>query len=205
MTDAPAKFFLVLKTVTAQSANGDSYTHQPGSVLSDWEVNEYIREQINDGSAHYRAHFEPLTDEEAKHHRVKATATAAKRFGRDGQQLQAPWDDYVGLHPEEILARLRKSSSLDEVAHVKNYERAGFNRSVITGFTAPVEREPFTDYANLGVREVLTKMAILSDADVRDVVNYELAHRRRPAIIQWERESYEGSSASESETELATA
>ena len=197
--------FLVLKTVTARSSDGESYTHAPGTVLSEWEVSEFIRDKIvKDGDVHYRAHFEPLTDEEAQHHRVKSTAAADPRFS-GGQQLTAPWDDYVGLHPTEILNRLKKCSSLEEVARIKEFERAGMNRSVITGFTAPVEREPFVGYAEMGVREVLNKMAILSDPDVRDVINYELGHRRRPAIIQYEKESYDSPSDAEAVEEPAVA
>lgn len=196
--------FLILQSVTTQNVNGDTFTHEPGTVVSDWEVSDFIKGKIKEGSAHYRGLFEPLTDEEAKHHRVKATIAAGPRY-KDGQELTAPWEDYVGLHPEEIIDRMRGSSSSTEVNAIKQFERAGMNRGMVVHFTAPVEREPFVGYDEMHVREVLSKLAILSDRDVQDVINYELAHRRRPAIVQYEREEVEGPESEPVEDEVPAA
>jgi hypothetical protein len=181
--------FLILKTVTAQNSNGDTFTHQTGSVVSDWELSDFIKEQIGKGTAHYRAAFEPLTDEEARHYRTKATAAEGSRY-QNGQEIEPPWPDYVGLHPEEIISRMRDASNKGDIDRVKNYERAGMNRTLITDYTAPVEREPFTDYDSLGIREVLAKLEVLSDVDVQAVIQYEAAHQKRPAILQYEKETY---------------
>jgi hypothetical protein len=196
--------YLILKTVTAKNMNDDSFTHNVGSVVSDWELSEFIKEQIGKGTAHYRAAFEPLTEEEATHHRVKATAAEGAR-NQGGLVVEPPWPDYVGLHPEEIIARMRASSNKDEIDRVKNYERAGMNRTSITDFTAPVEREPFTGYDSLGIREVLAKLAVLSEVDVQAAIHYEAAHQKRPAIIQYERESYETPSDALQESVAAVA
>lgn len=182
--------YLVLKTVTAQNVNGDTFTHEPNTVISEWELSDIIRAKIADGQARYRTHFEPLTADEALHYRVKATIADPPRFN-GGERLEAPWEDYVGLHPEEIISRMKASSSTSEVEAVKAFERAGMNRSMIVDYTAPVEREPFTGYNEMGIREVLAKLAILDDRSIAEVAAYEVAHRRRPAIIQYEREVYE--------------
>lgn len=199
--------YLILKTVTAKNVNEESFTHQPGTVVSDWEVSQFIRDKIKEGSVWYRSHFEPLTQEEAQHHRVKATATEGARF-LDGQEIPPPWSDYIGLHPEEIIGRMKDSTNQNEVTQIKAYERAGMNRSMIMDFTAPVEREPFTGYDELHIRDILAKLAVLSDRDVTDVIQYEGSRQNRPAIMQYERESYEASSAAATpaaSTEAATA
>lgn len=186
--------YLILKTVTVANINERSHTHKPGTVVSDWEVSDFVKEKIKEGSVWYRGHFEPLTQDEAQHHRVKATVAEGPRVV-EGQIVAPPWDDYVGLHPEEVIQRMKSSTSQDEVTRVKLYERAGMNRDPIMDFTAPVEREPFTGYDDMGIRDVLSKMAILSDPDVADVIRYEKAHQNRPAITEYEKEEYNSPSA----------
>lgn len=196
--------YLILRTVTAQNANSDSFTYAPGTVVSDWEINDFIKGKIGEGAVWYRMHFEPLTEEDALHHRTKATAAEGDRF-KDGVNLKAPWPDYVGLHPEEVISRLQSSASPDEVASVKQFERAGMNRSMIVEYTAPVEREPFGGYDDMAVREILAKFAILDDRSVQEAINYETAHRKRPAIIQYEKEEFLGAAEAAKTDELATA
>jgi hypothetical protein len=196
--------FLILKDVSCTNVNGDSVLHQQGTVVSDWEVSDKIKAKIKDGSLHYRTLFEPLTEKEALDHRAKETAVEGDRMV-DGQWVSPPWPDYVGLHPEEIVDRLKKSADRDEVAQVRLYERGGLSRAGILDYVAPVEREPFYGYDELPVRSVLEKLEVLSDEAVGEVLTYESAHRRRPAIISYERsdsenESGEGHEDAESKT-----
>src|SRR5581483_11054062 len=100
--------FLTKDVVTARNVNGESVTHQPGTVLSDWELEPYARQKILEGSEWYRARYEPLTDREAHGYRVKATQAEGPHIV-DGAAVPPPWDDYVGLHPTEIVARMRQS------------------------------------------------------------------------------------------------
>lgn len=190
--------FLILKDVTVTNGGGDSYTHEAGTVVSEFEINEKVRKKIESGEAHYRSLFEPLTDEEALHHRTKATVAVGQR-SYHGAVVDPPFPDYVGLHPEEILERMKESSDPRQVEAVRNYERAYMNRRSIVEYTAPIEREPWSGYSELGYGEVLAKMAVLSDAAVQEIINYERLHRNRPAVITFEKEIYESHPA-EAET-----
>lgn len=183
--------YLALKEVTVTNVNDESAIHLPGTVLSDWEVNDFVKGKIAEGSVHYRSLYEPLTNAEALHHRAKATAVEGDHWV-DGQFVSPPWDDYVGLHPEEIIERLKAATSRDVCAQVKLYERGGLNRQVIIDYVAPAERPPFIGYDEMPVREVLEKLALVSADAVQEVISYEMAHRKRPAIITYERAAFEG-------------
>lgn len=180
--------FLVLKTVTTKNENDDSYTHMEGTVLSDFELSDFVKGKIAEGVAHYRSCFEPLTDDEAKRYRVKATTLEGERM--DGSEpVEAPWEDFVGLHPDEVIQRLSTAETLTEVQQVKSYEKAGLNRLAIVEYVAPVERAPIQGYDEMSISEVLEKLVVLSPADVQHVLAYEGAHRKRPAIITFEPEA----------------
>lgn len=182
--------YLVIKDVTVPNEAGEAYTHLAGTVLSDFEVREHVRNRLAAGDVHLRSLLEPLSAEEARHYRAKATAAERMRYIAD-RAVEAPWDDYVGLHPDEILERLRNSTDPHEIQRVRDYERAGLNRRVIVEFTAPIEREPFVGYSELGIRETLEKMSLLDDKAVQEIIAYEALHRKRPAILEYERETYE--------------
>lgn len=184
--------YLTLKDVTCNNVNGDTFVHHEGTVLSDFEVDDFIKGKIKEGSAWYRSSFEPLTDEQASSYRIKATVVEGDHIV-ENESVSAPWEDYVGLHPEEVISRMKDAERPEEVEQVKKYERGGMNRQPIVDYIAPVERAPFNGYDAMHVREVLEKLAVLSDRDVQDVLTYEAAHRRRPAIISYERETYEPS------------
>lgn len=181
--------FLVKQHVTAQNINGDTFTHMKGSVLSDWELSDFIREKIAEGSEWYRERFESLLEHEAHSYRVKATEAEGSRFV-NGEEIPPPWDDYVGLHPTEILGRLREAD-LAKVRQVKLFEQGGMLRSTIIDFVSPAEREPFSGYDQMSVGEILEKFAVISDPAVSDALAYEKAHKNRPAIVEYEREIYE--------------
>jgi hypothetical protein len=185
--------YLVKQPTTAINTNGESFTHSEGDVISDWELADFIREKIREGSEWYRERFEPLLPHEAHSLRVKATAAAGSRFGPDNQPVLPPWDDYIGLHPSEVVDRMR-DASLDKVKQTKLYESLGMNRPLIIDFISPAEREPWMSYDEYDVRMVLEKFSIISDAAVADALAYERAHKNRPAITEWDRSIYEGAS-----------
>jgi hypothetical protein len=193
--------YLVKKHITALNSEGLSFDHMPDTVLSDFELNEFARGQVAAGVDWYRQRLEPLTEREAEHKRIKATTLDGRRMV-DGKEVDAPFPDYVGLHPSEITARMR-TLGREQIEMVRAFERGGLNRGAIVDFVGPAEQEPWQGYSELGIREVIDKMAILDDATISEVIVYEMDHMRRPAIIQWERETYE-SDASEAEG-LATA
>lgn len=182
--------FRALKDVSVRDVNSDGRLHHKGTVLSDWEVEPYVVKKINEGSIHYRGLFEPLTDKEALDDRSKQTILEGDRLV-DGVAVSAPWPDYVGLHPEEILHRMKESTDRAEVDQVRRFEKGGQARVSILEYEAPVERPPFYDYDNMGIREVLEKLEVLSDDAVHEVLTYEMAHRKRPAIVTYEREPRE--------------
>lgn len=183
--------YLTKQNVTAININGESIAHPAATVLSDWELSDFIREKIKEGSSHYRESYEPLTENEAHSYRVKATMAQTPRQ-LDTEKVDAPWDDYVGLHPTEITDRLR-DASLGLVEQCRKFERAGLNRSQIVDYVAPAEREPWEGYDILSVTDVLDKFAISSDSFVKDSIAYERAHKNREAIVGYDREIYEGS------------
>ena len=87
--------FLIKRNVAATNVNGDSFVHMEGSVVSEWELSDLIREKIKEGSEHYRTSYEPLTSHEAHHYRVKATSAEGPR-NLDGEVVKPPWDDEAG-------------------------------------------------------------------------------------------------------------
>lgn len=175
--------------VTARNANGESINHAPGTVLSDWELEPYVRDKIGEGSEHYRRLYEPLTDREAHQYRVAATQREQPHM-QDGVALPAPFDDYVGLHPSEVVSRLREGGP-QVAAAARAYERAGMCRPDITNYVHPAERQPFTDYDNLDVNAILEKFMVLSDRQVDEAKQYEQAHANRPAVVEWDRSAEE--------------
>jgi hypothetical protein len=176
---------MTLEEVTLTDVNGDGHTHLKGTVLSDWEVSDHVKGKVKEGSLHYRALLEPMTEDEARYHRSKMTAVEGDHMV-DGKSVSPPWDDYCGLHPKEIIDRMSKSRSRDEVDRVKLYERGGQQRKAILDYMAPVERPPFHGYDEMPVQQVLDKLEVLSPQAQSEVIAYETAHRRRPAIITWE-------------------
>jgi hypothetical protein len=179
--------FLVKATVTTRNVNGESVTHQPGTVLSDWEIEPFARQKIMEGTEWYRARFEPLTDREAQGHRIKATLAEPPHIV-DGVAVPPPFEDYVGLHPTEVVARLRAGSA-ELAQRARLYERGGMGREMIASFVHPAEREPFLGYDGMDLRSILEKLEILPDGQVGEVKVYEAAHQNRPAIVEWERET----------------
>lgn len=181
--------FLAKVVVTAQNVNGETVTHQPGTVLSDWELEPYARQKILEGSEHYRRLYEPLTDREAAGYRIKATS-AEPPHTLNGALVNPPWNDYVGLHPTEIVARMR-TADVAVVQQARQYEQAdgGMRRSLITGFVHSAEREPFLGFDGLNVSEIWEKFELLPDDQVEEAKTYERAHQNRPAIAEWERET----------------
>jgi hypothetical protein len=185
--------FLVKKHCSVRNVNNDHFVHEEGSVLSDWEVHDFIREKIAEGSDWYRERFEPLTAAEGHSYRVKATEQAGPRFLEDGTEVKPPWPDYVGLHPGEIIDRM-KDADTDTVHQAKDYERAlpgGMRRQPILDFVSAREREPFQGYDQMEIRQILEKFSVLPDPSVADAVAYEREHKKRPAITEYDRDVYE--------------
>lgn len=177
--------YLVKRHTTLSNSDNEGMTYIAGDVLSDWEVPDLVKNKIKEGVSWYMQNLEALTDKEAELYRKKATAVEGKRIAPDGQNVDPPWEDYIGLHPKEIIDRM-KDLSFDDVEKVRQYERAGMNRAAIIEFVAPSEREPWHEYDNWAVRDTIEKMEILDPQTVQDVIVYELNHRRRAAIITYE-------------------
>ncbi len=182
--------YLLRKHTAVRNVNNDHFVHQEGDVLSDWEVHDFIREKIKEGSDWYRERFEPLTQAEAHSYRVKATQNAGPRM-LEGVAVEPPWDDYVGLAPHEIVDRMR-DAELETVRRAKDYERAGMARTPILDFVSPKEREPFEGFDQMEVRQILEKFSVLSDPAVKDAIEYEKIHKNRPAVVDYDRGIYEG-------------
>lgn len=195
--------YLVRQQVTAQDVSGDSHNHFPGAVLSDWELSDHVRSEIEKGGHWFTQNFEPLTDREAKTYRVRATTLEGKRSAPNGQIIDPPFDDYIGLHPKDIIDRMKKMK-FDDVENVRQYERAGMNREMIINYVAPSEREPFNGFNDMGVREILEKMSILDDGTNQEIIIYEMNHQKRPAVIEFEKEYEEPEVEDEKSEEPAT-
>lgn len=181
--------FLTKQTVTAQNMNGDTLVHPAGTVLSDWELSDFIRGRIAAGEQRYRELYEPLSDREAHQMRVKATQEEGPR-AIEGQTVNAPFDDYVGLHPNEIIQRMQ-GCGLEKVRQIKLYEQAGMNRGQIIAFVTPAEKEPWASYDEASIGDILEKFSVLSDAAVAEAKMYEANHRARPIILDYDRATYE--------------
>jgi hypothetical protein len=177
--------FLVKRQVTLTNADNEGATHFAGDVLSDWELTDLIKSKIKDGIPWYIQSFEALTDKEAKLYRVKATSVEGKRQAPNGQIVDPPWDDFIGLNPKEIIDRM-EHLSFEDVEKVRQYERAGMNRASIIEYVAPSEREPWNEYDSWSVRDTLEKMDILDPQSVQDVIVYEMHHQKRAAVISFE-------------------
>lgn len=173
--------------VTARNVNGESINHAPGTVLSDWELEPYVRDKISEGSEHYRRLFEPLTEREAHDYRVRATQNERPHM-IDGVAVPSPFDDYVGLHPAEVVQRLREHGPVIAAA-ARRYEMAGMRREQILNFVHPAEREPWAGYNNMDVNGIAEKFLILSDIQVEEAKVYERAHANRPAVVEWDKET----------------
>lgn len=181
--------FLTKQVVTARNVNGDTITHPKDTVLSDWELEPYVRGKILEGSEWYRARFEPLTDREAFGYRVKATQNEQPHVV-EGDVVLPPREDYVGLHPTEIVAWLSEQD-LPIARATRRYELGGMRRDEIVSFVHPAERQPFMGYDLMDLRGILEKLEILPADQVRDAITYEKAHQNRPAIVEFESESAE--------------
>lgn len=178
--------YLIKQQVTANSVDDDSSTHFAGDVVSDWELSDHIRAQIKKGVPYYIQRFEPLSDREAYSYRKKATTVEGKR-NYEGVAIDPPWDDFVGLHPKEVIERMR-GLSFHDVEKVRQYEKAGLARDTIIEYVAPSEREPWEGYDEWSPRDILEKMELLDNGTVQEVIVYEMNHKERPAIITFEPE-----------------
>lgn len=190
--------YLTKMAVTAQNVNGDTFVHDEGTVLSDWELSDFIRGKIKEGSDWYRERFETLLPREAHHFRVQATNAEGPRE-LDGQTIVPPFDDYVGLHPAEIIERM-KTVDVEKARQIKMYEQAGMNRNQITSFVTPSEREPWTNYDAASIGDILEKFSMLSDSQVAEAKLYELNHRGRTVILDYDRAIYERTDGEPEET-----
>jgi hypothetical protein len=127
------RYYRVLQEVSLRSGkNRDVVMHPIGAVLSDWEVDDYVRSKIAEGDDHYLSLFEPLTDKEALYDRTEKTSREGSRLV-DGQWIYPPWPDYVGLSPEELIGRMKDSTDEQNTQTVQ-YERGGQGRTAIVGF-----------------------------------------------------------------------
>lgn len=182
--------FLVRKQTTAVNMAGDSNVYFPGEVISDHEISGYIKEKVRSGIAWYTQTYESLTDTEARSFRTKATTAEGARVAPNGQKVDPPFPDFVGLHPDDVTKKMEKLP-FNEVENVRQYERAGLNRPSIIEFVAPSEREPWHGYSEDGIREILDKMSIFEDDRIQEIITYEMNHAKRPAILEYEPESYD--------------
>jgi hypothetical protein len=181
--------YLTKQTVTAQNQNGDTLVHEAGAVLSDWELSDFIRGKIASGEQWYRERFEPLLEREAHRLRIKITMEEGSR-DIENQNVAPPFDDYVGLHPNEIIQRMQ-SCSLDKVRQIKLYERAGMNRQQIVAFVTPSERAPWDSYEEDSIGDILEKLSICSDPVIAEAKMYEANHLARPVIVSYDRATFE--------------
>lgn len=195
--------YLVKRNVTNTNDDNEGVIHYAGDVLSDWELKDHIKQKIKDGVSWYTQNYEILTPKEAELYRKRATATEGKREAPDGQIVDPPWDDYVGLHPKDVVDRM-KDLGYNDVEKVRQYERAGLNRPSIIDYVAPSEREPWYEYDNWGPRDILEKMEILDPQTVQDVIIYEMNHKKRPAILTFEPEPDEYPEAQNASKEVVS-
>jgi|ERR1700722_1116165 len=181
------KSYLVKRNTTLSNDDNEGVNYFAGDVLSDWELPEHVKKKIADGHSWTTQIYEPLTPKEADAYRRKATANEGARNTSDGGTVDPPWEDYIGLHPKDVVDRM-KSLSFNDVDKVRQYEKAGLNRESIMNYVAPSEREPWHEYDNWGPRDILEKMELLDPETVQDVIVYEMNHKKRPAILTFEPE-----------------
>lgn len=179
--------YLVKRNITISNDDNGGVTYYGGDVVSDHELPDHAKENIKKGVSWHITNFESLTDREAEIYRKKATAVEGKRQAPDGSIVDPPWDDFVGLHPKDVVDRMSKLS-IDDAEKVRQYERAKLNRSLIIDYVSPSEREPWYEYDQCGPREILEKMDLLDPQAVQDVITYEMMHKKRPAILTFEPE-----------------
>ena len=179
--------YLVKRQITVTNSDNEGATHYAGDVLSDWELPKHIKDKVKDGVTWYVNNLEALTDKEAELYRKKATAVEGKRTAPNREVVDPPWDDYIGLHPRDVIDRMKDLTS-DDCEKVRQYERAGLNRSTIIEYVAPSEREPWHEYDSWGPRDILEKLEIIDPQTVQDVIVYEMNHKKRPAILTFEAE-----------------
>lgn len=179
--------YLAKRQVTLTNSDNEGITYYAGDVLSEWELTDLIKSKIKEGVPYYCQSFEPLTEKEATLYRKKATATEGKRKAPDGQIVEPPWEDYIGLHPKDVIERM-SHLSFDDVEKVRQYERAGQNRASIIEYVAPSEREPWHEYDSWSVRDIMEKFDILDTVQVQDAIVYECNHQKRAALIGYEPE-----------------
>jgi hypothetical protein len=81
-----------------------------------------------------------------------------------------------------------KTLNFTDVEKVRQYERVGLNRPAIIDYVAPSEREPWHEYDNWSVRDIIEKLDILDTQTVQDTIVYEQNHKSRAAILTFEPE-----------------
>lgn len=179
--------YLVKKNVTLTNDDNEGATYYAGDVVSDWDLPDHVKDNIKKGVSWHSRNFESLTDREAEIYRKKATAVEGSRKAPNGSIVDPPWDDYIGLHPKDVIDRMGKLDS-EDAEKVRQYERAKLNRPLIIDYVSPSEREPWYEYDNSSPREILEKMDLLDPQSVQDVIVYEMNHKKRPAILTFEPE-----------------
>lgn len=179
--------YLIKKQTTVTNGDNAGVIHYAGDVISEHDLPQLVREKISEGNYWYTQTFELLNEREAEKFRKKATAVEGKRKAPNGEIIDPPWDDYVGLHPKIVIDRM-SNLSYEDAEKVRQYERAKLNRPVIIDYVTPSEREPWYDYDDSGVRDILEKLEILDPQSVQDVIVYEMNHKKRPAILEFEPE-----------------
>ena len=90
---------------------------------------------------------------------------------------------YDSLTAEEIIGRLSDLSQID-LAKIDSYERRHQNRSTVLERVSTLRaNEPWAGYDELTVSEV---QAVLSEGDderVKQIRNYERAHKNRAGVL----------------------
>lgn len=174
--------YIVLKDgVTVKNEHGDSVVHTGGQVLSDWEVADFVKEQHDKGVSHYTDLLKKVTDEDAKGARKEQTRSVMV----DGEKVDPPFEDYVGLHHDDIIARMDEMTA-EEVAHVKQYERGlPVTRQAIVDYATKAQALPFSGYDDMTQADVLEAMASLPYAQIEAIREYEAEHKGRQQILKF--------------------
>jgi hypothetical protein len=124
--------YRILQDSTLYTSRPEADRHAVGTILPDSEVPDFIRQKIAANDPHYRRLIEPLTEAEAFEHRARDTALEG-HHEVGGRWIAPPWPDYVGLHTDEVIGRMRESDE-ETVAQIKLYERGGLARPEILNF-----------------------------------------------------------------------